>query len=77
MPTNHEINKFIHRHILHNLQANRLLQNKRVQKAVQLLPAFVPVLGLIAGNELTLSKLIDEFVYQYDKKDTNILTSDI
>lgn len=37
MPTNHEINKSILRHILQNLQANRLLQDKRMQKAVQLL----------------------------------------
>jgi len=44
-----------------------------LQKVVQLLPIFGKVLGAISGNELTLSQLIDQFVYQYDKKDKNII----
>jgi integrase len=43
-----------------------------LQKAVQLMPAFARVLGEIAGNELTLSRLIDQFMFQYQKKDQNL-----
>lgn len=43
-----------------------------LQKAVQLQPAFTRVLGEIAGNELTLSRLIDQFMFQYQKKDQNL-----
>lgn len=44
-----------------------------LKEAVQLLPAFARVLGEVAGNELTLSRLIDQFMFQYEKKDQNIL----
>ncbi len=44
-----------------------------LKKAVQLLPSFARVLGEVAGNELTLSRLIDQFMFQYQKKDQNIL----
>lgn len=44
-----------------------------VKRQVQLLPAFARVLGDIAGGEMTLGQLIDKFVYQYDKKDQNML----
>ena len=75
MPTNHEINKFIHRHILHNLQANRLLQNKRVQKAVQLLAqlslATLILMIFVGGTEPVaiglfpppLDKIVHSLVY--------------
>jgi integrase len=43
------------------------------QKAVQLLPIFTRVLGEIAGNELTLAQLIDQFMLEYSKKDNNIV----
>jgi len=43
-----------------------------LQKAVQLQPAFARVLGEIAGNEFTLSRLIDQFMFQYQKKDQNL-----
>ncbi len=43
-----------------------------LKEAVQLLPSFARVLGEVAGNELTLSRLIDQFMFQYDKKDQNI-----
>lgn len=45
-----------------------------LQKTVQLLPAFAAVLGSVAGNELTLSKLIDAFFREYNKKDLNIIS---
>lgn len=44
-----------------------------VKKQVQLLPVFARVLGDIAGGEMTLAQLIDKFVYQYGKKDQNML----
>jgi len=44
-----------------------------LQQAVQLTPAFASVLGVIAGNELTLAKLIDQYMFQYEKKDQNII----
>lgn len=44
-----------------------------LQKAVQLLPVFARVLGEIAGDELTLARLIDQFAFQYEKKDLNVL----
>ena len=43
-----------------------------LQKAVQLHPAFAKVLGRISGSELTLGRLIDEYMAQYTKKDRNI-----
>lgn len=44
-----------------------------LQEAVQLWPVFAQVLGQVAANELTLCKLINEFDFQYHKKDKNIL----
>ncbi|MBI2792925.1 MAG: site-specific integrase [Gammaproteobacteria bacterium] len=43
-----------------------------LKKVVQLMPTFARVLGEVAGNELTLSRLIDQFMFQYEKKDPNI-----
>lgn len=43
-----------------------------LQKAVQLLPVFSKVLGSITGGELTLSHLIDQYMFQYGKKDHNV-----
>jgi hypothetical protein len=45
-----------------------------LQQAVQLLPIFTRVLGDISGNELTLSKLIDHYMFQYEKKDQNVIS---
>ncbi len=43
-----------------------------LQEAVQLQPAFTRVLGEIAGNELTWSRLINQFMFQYQRKDQNL-----
>ena|GEM_PF-6493324 len=44
-----------------------------LQKTVQLMPSFSSVLGAVAGNELTLAKLIDQYMFQYNKKDQNVI----
>lgn len=44
-----------------------------LQKAVQLLPVFARILGVVAGNELTLSDLIDTYMFKDDKKDNNVV----
>lgn len=43
-----------------------------LQRAAQLLPAFAKILGSIAGSELTLANLIDQYMLQYEKKDHNV-----
>ncbi len=43
-----------------------------LQKVAQLLPMFSSVLGEIMGNDLTLARLIDEFINQYEKKDQSL-----
>ncbi len=45
-----------------------------LQKVVQILPIFTRVLGDIFGNELTLLKLIDHYMFQYEKKDQNVIS---
>lgn len=52
--------------LFHNLHPD-------LQSRVKLLPVFGRVFGAITSNELTLANLIDKFVYQYNKKDSNIL----
>jgi len=44
-----------------------------LKQQVQLLPVFARVLGDIAGGEMTLAQLINKFLFQYDKKDQNML----
>lgn len=68
--------------IIQNIQQNKLPIDTAVlfstlhpdlKKHVQLLPVFARVLGDIAGGELTLTQLIDKFLFEYDKKDQNML----
>lgn len=75
MPTSTEINKSITRHILQDLQANRWLQDKRVQKVVQLLAqiglATLILMIFIGGTEPVavglfpppLDKIVHSLVY--------------
>lgn len=67
---------------IHNIQKTKLpidvaiLYNTLhpdVKQQVQLLPMFARALGDIAGGEMTLTQLIDKFLFEYDKKDQNIL----
>jgi len=44
-----------------------------VRQASANLPVFVRIRGEIASGELTLAQLIDDFMRQYNKKDTNII----
>ena len=44
-----------------------------LQEVVQLLPAFASVLGAISGGDLTLSGLIDQYMFEYIKKDQNVI----
>lgn len=75
MPTSHEINKSIPSHILQNLKAHHLLQNKHVQKAVQLLAqlslAALILMIFVGGTEPVaielfpppLDKIVHSLVY--------------
>lgn len=67
---------------IQNIQQNKLPIDAAVlfsglhpdlKKQVRLLPVFARVLGDIAGGEMTLTQLIDKFLFQYDKKDQNML----
>lgn len=56
-----------------NMAALYLSLHPDLKLAAANLPVFVRIRGDIASGELTLSQLIDDFMHQYNKKDTNIL----
>jgi integrase len=43
-----------------------------LQRAVKNLPIFAKVLGIITGSEMTMQHLIDEYIWQYNKKDKTL-----
>lgn len=56
-----------------NMAALYLSLHQDLKLAAANLPVFVRIRGDIASGELTLSQLIDDFMRQYNKKDSNII----